>query len=197
MARSFPWYLSVVFLLLTWVLLTVEIEGTSIEAHEYYGAPLLSLLAVGLALYAWGIRVSGRTGAIALSVTLVLSVVLAAFSERLELPGNQDGAITDSVSRGAVSMFISWLALAIPPTLLKLWRSSRKTIPKIIRGGITTRSLEQGCWAHISPMLVFRSCWWGMSSPPLLLIGRIHLTSSPWRETFRHSIRGWSSCLHG
>ena len=141
MARSFPWYLSAVFLLLTWVLLTVEIEGTSIEAHEYYGAPLVSLLAVGLALYAWGDRISGRAGAIALSVTLALSVVLAAFSDRLELPGNQDGAITDSISRGAVSMFIlTWLALAIPPTLLKLWRSSRKTIPIIIRGGIATQS---------------------------------------------------------
>ena len=101
----------------------------------------MSLLAVGLALYAWGDRVSGVAGVIALSLTLALSVVLAAFSDRLELPGNQDGAITDSISRGAVSMFIlTWLALAIPPTLLKLWRSSRKTIPKIIRGGIATRS---------------------------------------------------------
>ena len=131
MSRSFPWYLSTTFLLLTWILLTVEIEGTSIEAHEYYGAPLVSLLALGLALYAWGDRVSGRAGVIALSVTLALSVALAAFSERLALPGNQDGAITDSVTRGAGSMFIlTWLALAIPPTLLKLWRSSRKTFPK-------------------------------------------------------------------
>jgi len=141
MSRSFPWYLSAAFLLLTWVLLTVEIEGTSIEAHEYYGAPLVSLLAVGLALYAWGDRVSGRAGAIALSVTLVLSIVLAALSGRLELPGNQDGAITESVSRGAISMFIlTWLALAIPPTMLKLWRSSRKTVPAILRGGIRKRS---------------------------------------------------------
>ena len=77
MSRSFPWYLSTIFLLLTWILLTVEIEGTSIEAHEYYGAPLVSLLAVGLALYAWGDRVSGVAGVIALSVTLALSVVLA------------------------------------------------------------------------------------------------------------------------
>tara|TARA_B100001113_G_scaffold282634_1_gene237637 strand:+ start:54 stop:1637 length:1584 start_codon:yes stop_codon:yes gene_type:complete len=134
MSRTFPYYLSTAFLLLTWILLTVEIEGTSIEAHEYYGAPLVSLLALGLALYAWGDRVSGRAGVIALSMTLALSVFLAAFSERLELPGNQDGAITDSVSRGAVSVFIlTWLALAIPPTLLKLWRNSRKTIPAISR----------------------------------------------------------------
>ena len=95
MSRSFPWYLSTVFLLLTWILLTVEIEGTSVEAHEYYGAPLVSLLAVGLALYAWGDRVSGKAGALVLSATLALSVVLAVFSERLEL--ERDGAITDSI----------------------------------------------------------------------------------------------------
>lgn len=141
MSRSFPWYLSTVFLLLTWILLTVEIEGTSVEAHEYYGAPLVSLLAVGLALYAWGDRVSGKAGALVLSATLALSVVLAVFSERLELPGNQDGAITDSISRGAVSIFIlTWLALAIPPTLLMLWRSSRKTIPAIALGSLKPRS---------------------------------------------------------
>ncbi len=137
MSRTFPYYLSAAFLLLTWILLTVEIEGTSIEAHEYYGAPLVSLLALGLALYAWGDRVSGRAGAIVLLVTLALSVFLATFSERLELPGNQDGAITDSVSRGAVSVFIlTWLALAIPPTLLKLWRNSRTTIPAIARDSL-------------------------------------------------------------
>jgi hypothetical protein len=38
-------------------------------------------------------------------------------------------------------MFIlTWLALAIPPTMLKLWRSSRKTVPAILRGGIRIRS---------------------------------------------------------
>ena len=68
------------FLLLTWILLTVEIEGTNITAHEYYGAPLISLLAIGLALYAWGEKISGKAGTILLVATIIISVLLAANS---------------------------------------------------------------------------------------------------------------------
>jgi len=140
-SRSFPWYLSMAFLLLTWVLLTVEIEGTNIAAHEYYGAPLVSLLAVGLALYAWGDGISGRAGVIALSVTTTLSVLLAAYSGSFDLPGNQDQPITDSVSRGALAMFVlTWLAFAILPTLLKLWTSSRESLQAIIRSGLWSQA---------------------------------------------------------
>ncbi len=140
-SRSFPWHLPVAFLLLTWVLLTVEIEGTNIAAHEYYGAPLVSLLAVGLALYAWGDGISGRAGIIALSATAALSVFLATYSGSFDLPGNQDQPITDSISRGALSMFVlTWLVFAIPPTLLKLWRSSRDSLPGIIRRGLRSEA---------------------------------------------------------
>ena len=38
-ARTVPWYGGAAFLLLTWLLLTVEIDGSSLEAHELYGAP--------------------------------------------------------------------------------------------------------------------------------------------------------------
>ena len=140
-SRSFPWHLPVAFLLLTWVLLTVEIDGTNIAAHEYYGAPLVSLLAVGLALYAWGDGISGRAGIIALSVTAALSVFLAAYSGSFDLPGNQDQPITDSISRGALSMFVlTWLVFAIPPTLLNLWRSSRNSLPGIVRRGLRSEA---------------------------------------------------------
>ena len=140
-SRSFPWHLPMAFLLLTWVLLTVEIEGTNIAAHEYYGAPLVSLLAVGLALYAWGDGISGRAGIIALSATAALSVFLATYSGSFDLPGNQDQPITDSISRGALSMFVlTWLVFAIPPTLLKLWRSSRDSLPGIIRRGLRSEA---------------------------------------------------------
>ena len=36
-ARTIPWYGGATFLLLTWMLLTVEIEGSNILAHEFYG----------------------------------------------------------------------------------------------------------------------------------------------------------------
>ncbi len=140
-ARSFPWYIPMAFLMLTWVLLTVEIDGTNIAAHEYYGAPLVSLLAVGLALYAWGDEINGRVGVIALLATVALSVLLAVYSGSFDLPGNQDQPITDSISRGALSMFVlTWLAFAILPSLLKLWRSSRDSLPKILRRGLRSEA---------------------------------------------------------
>ena len=125
-ARSLPWYLSIIFLLLTWILLTVEIDGTNILAHEYYGAPLLSLVAVGLAIYSIGSTVSARKGIIILAVPTVLSICLAYFYSSFDLPGNPDLPITNSVSRGSLSMFIlTWLAFAVPPTFFQLWRSLR------------------------------------------------------------------------
>ncbi|MDG1540286.1 MAG: cytochrome c biogenesis protein CcsA [Candidatus Thalassarchaeaceae archaeon] len=139
-SRSFPWYLSMAFLLLTWILLTVEIEGTNIAAHEYYGAPLISLLAIGLALYAWGEKISGKAGTALLVFTTIVSVLLAANSGSLELPGNQSHPITDSISRGALSVFIlTWLVFAIPPTLVRLWHKSREIIPELLRSGGTSQ----------------------------------------------------------
>ncbi len=139
-SRSFPWFLSMAFLLLTWVLLTVEIEGTNIAAHEYYGAPLISLLAIGLALYAWGEKISGKAGTVLLVFTTIVSVLLAANSGSLELPGNQSHPITDSISRGALSVFIlTWLVFAIPPTLVRLWHKSREIIPELLRSSGTSQ----------------------------------------------------------
>ena len=136
-SRSFPWYLSMAFLMLTWILLTVEIEGTNIAAHEYYGAPLISLLSVGLALYAWGEKISGKAGIVLLAITAMISVLLAASSGNFELPGNPGQPITDSVSRGALSLFVlTWIVFAIPPTFVKLWGKSREILPELLRNGL-------------------------------------------------------------
>lgn len=140
-SRSFPWYLSMAFLLLTWILLTVEIEGTNIAAHEYYGAPLISLLAIGLALYAWGEKITGKHGIVLLAITTMISILLAANSGNFGLPGNPSQPITDSISRGALSVFIlTWLVFAIPPTFVRLWRKSREILPELLRNGISSQS---------------------------------------------------------
>ena len=139
-SRSFPWYLSSAFLLLTWVLLTVEIDGTNLEAHEYYGAPMIALLAIGLGLYGWGRGLGARTGNLALASAAALSFILAANAGSLGLPGDHELPITDSVSRGALSAFLlTWLAFAIPPTLLKLWRGLRESAPVLASEGIRAR----------------------------------------------------------
>ena len=135
-SRSSPWYLSIALLLLTWVLLTVEIDGTNIAAHEYYGAPILSLMAIGLAAYAWGSWVSARNGSLAIAVAVLASVLLAAYSGSFELPGNQDLPITDSVSRGALAMFIlTWVVFSIPPTIAQLARTIRRNAPLMASRG--------------------------------------------------------------
>lgn len=129
LSRSFPWHLSIVFLLLTWILLTVEIDGTNIAAHEYYGAPLISLLAIGLALYSWGNNVSGRLGLTYLAIATSISIVSAIFSDSINLPGNPNLPITENISRGNLSVFIlTWLFFALPPTLVRMWKSARKRI---------------------------------------------------------------------
>ena len=150
-SRSFPWYLSMAFLLLTWILLTVEIEGTNIAAHEYYGAPLISLLAVGLALYAWGEKISGKSGVVLLSITTMISVLLAANSGNFELPGNQSQPITDAISRGALSVFIlTWLVFAIPPTFVRLWNKSREILPELLRNGSSKSSKARLLGTHVA-----------------------------------------------
>ena len=76
LAKNIPWYGGATFLLLTWILLTVEIEGSNILAHEFYGAPLIGLLAIGLTLYSWGNSVTSRNGNILLVTCLLISIIL-------------------------------------------------------------------------------------------------------------------------
>ena len=76
-----------------------------------------------------------------MAITTILSVLLAANSANFELPGNQNQPITDSISRGALSLFIlTWLVFAIPPTFLMLWRKSREIVPELLRAGITSQA---------------------------------------------------------
>ena len=125
MARNIPWYGGATFLLLTWILLTVEIEGSNILAHEFYGAPLIALLAIGLTLYAWGNSVNSRSGNILILTTLLLSIFLAYISDQIYLPGDPELSVTPGISRGSLGLFIlTWLVFAIPPTIKQLYSTA-------------------------------------------------------------------------
>ena len=78
-SKSVPWYGGAGFVLLTWMILTVEIDGTSLQAHEFYGSPFIALLAIGLAAYSWGRKISPRAGSMMIITALVVSL-FAAFS---------------------------------------------------------------------------------------------------------------------
>jgi len=136
-ARMVPWYGGTAFLLLTWLLLTVEIDGPSLKAHEFYGAPLLGLLALGLALYGWGRSLPADKTSAVMGIALVASIVLAIFSERLPFPGDPELVVTSGITRGAVGAFVlTWLLISLPTTAKQAWLTARRVVPHLRTGGM-------------------------------------------------------------
>ena len=141
LAKAVPWYAGTVFLLLTWLLLTVEIDGSNLLAHELYGAPLLVLVAMGLTLYAWGRKVDSQLGSASLAIALMASIFLASQSDSFNLPGDPHLTVFSGVNRGDLSMFVlTWLVFALPPTVQQLWRTARMNVPKLLSEGARTPS---------------------------------------------------------
>jgi len=139
-ARAITWYGTAAYLLLTWILLTVEIDGTNLEAHEFYGAPFIGLLAIGLSMYTWGKSVDIKTGNLLLSLVFIFSIILGIFADDFDLPGDPSLLFASSFSRGAVSIFLlSWLVFAIPPNLRQLYITLSNTVPRIREDGILHR----------------------------------------------------------
>ena len=129
MSRTAPWFGAIAYLGLTWMLLTAEIDGTSLEAHEIFGAPLLILLALSLTVYSWGKGNDGRVGLFAVIGTLALSLAVGAMSNGLDLPGDPDRNFTESLTRGQVAgTILACLVVALPPTLIAMWKSVRISI---------------------------------------------------------------------
>lgn len=139
-ARAITWYGTAAYLLLTWILLTVEIDGTNLEAHEFYGAPFIGLLAIGLSMYTWGKSVDVKTGNLLLSLVFIFSIILGIFADDFDLPGDPSLLFASSFSRGAVSIFLlSWLVFAIPPNLRQLYITLSNTVPRLREDGILHR----------------------------------------------------------
>ena len=139
-ARAITWYGTAAYLLLTWLLLTVEIDGTNLEAHEFYGAPFIGLLAIGLSMYTWGKSVDMKTGNSLLSLVFIFSILLGVFADEFDLPGDPSLLFASSFSRGAVSLFLlSWLIFAIPPNARQLYITLANVAPKLKKDGFLNR----------------------------------------------------------
>ena len=139
-ARAITWYGTAAYLLLTWLLLTVEIDGTNLEAHEFYGAPFIGLLAIGLSMYTWGKSVDMKTGNSLLSLVFIFSILLGIFADEFDLPGDPSLLFASSFSRGAVSLFLlSWLMFAIPPNVRQLYITLVNVAPKLKKDGFLNR----------------------------------------------------------
>jgi hypothetical protein len=169
-ARAIPWYGTSAFLLLTWLLLTVEIDGTNLEAHEFYGAPFIGLLAIGLTIYAWGKSVDVKTGNILFASVFLISIISAVYSKEFNLPGDSSLLFAPSFSRGSVAIFLLiWMALAIPPNLKQAYVTASKVIPKIRENGFFAKknsSRIRLLGSHLSHLGIL-----------LLLVGHIFTTT--------------------
>ena len=169
-ARAIPWYGTSAFLLLTWLLLTVEIDGTNLEAHEFYGAPFIGLLAIGLTIYAWGKSVDIKTGNILFFSVFIISIILGIYSEEFNLPGDSSLLFATSFTRGSVSIFLlTWMALAIPPNIKQAYVTISKTLPKIRQNGLFDKknsSRIRLLGSHLSHLGIL-----------LLLVGHIFTTT--------------------
>ena len=169
-AKAIPWYGTSAFLLLTWLLLTVEIDGTNLEAHEFYGAPFIGLLAIGLTIYAWGKSVDIKTGNIIFVSIFFISILLAIYSEKFNLPGDSSLLFASSFSRGSVSIFLlTWMALAIPPNIKQAYSTLTSVIPKIRDDGLLSKknsSRIRLLGSHLSHLGIL-----------LLLVGHIFTTT--------------------
>lgn len=179
-ARMVPWYGGTAFLLLTWLLLTVEIDGPSLEAHEFYGAPILGLLALGLALYGWGRSLAANKAPVVIGLALVASIVLAAFSDRLPLPGDPGLVVTSGITRGAVGAFVlTWLLISLPTTARQAWLTVKRVMPYLrasgIRGSNAARARLLG--SHLAHLGIL-----------LLLVGHVMTTTMLDRSDPSHLV---------
>lgn len=109
------------FLLLTWILLLSEVDGTSLALHEMYGLPLLCFGALGLTIYAWRKLVSPSKIPVILGGLLTFSVLFSIyFSE--SLPGNSDYVFSGDLTRGMVAGFaLPMLLFSLPPLIRLVW----------------------------------------------------------------------------
>jgi len=109
------------YLLLTWLLLLAEVDGTSLAWHEMFGLPLICLAAFAMSVYAWRKVIEPRH-----VPTLIIGLILvgllfgAIFGNHL--PGDADHLFTDSITRGMVAGFaLPMLVFAMPPIARLVW----------------------------------------------------------------------------
>ena len=118
------------FLVLTWLLLLAEIDGSSPEAHEAFGSILIGMLAAGLLIYSLR-RASKLHRWLILTLGIMLSLSATIYgTDFFPLPGNADQLLTQSINRGHISRFLLvWLIIAAPPSFADLLSTVRAMSP--------------------------------------------------------------------
>lgn len=179
-AKAIPWYGGTGFLLLTWMILTVEIDGTSLQAHEFYGSPFIAILAIGLAAYTWGKSVSSKSGTYLILFALSASLLAALLADSIALPGDPRLPISSSVSRGSLASFMLVLLIfSLPFNIRNLLMTLKSHSRKMYQEGFSSlRSPRARLLAsHISHVGIL-----------LLLIGHVFTTTLVDRSDPSHLV---------
>ena len=179
-SKSVPWYGGAGFILLTWMILTVEIDGTSLQAHEFYGSPFIALLAVGLAAYSWGPKIDPKTGGIIIVTMAVVSISAAMLADSIDIPGDPRLPISSSVSRGELSAFmLTLLIFSLPFNVKNLFSTIQVNARKILSGGLGGKNSARVriLASHISHVGIL-----------LLLIGHVFTTTLVDRSDPSHLV---------
>lgn len=109
------------YLLLTWLLLLAEVDGTTLAWHEMFGLPLLCLAALGLTVYAWRGLVDPRRIPWLLLMMVLIGILFGGALGDV-LPGDADRPFSDSLSRGMVAGFaLPLLLFSLPPVGRLVW----------------------------------------------------------------------------
>ncbi len=108
------------YLLLTWLLLLAEVDGTNLPAHEIYGLPILCLSAIGLTVYSWRKVVASRKVPLLIVGIIVFAMIFSYFYGD-SLPGDADFAFAWT-TRGVIAGFaLPLLIFSIPPMARLVW----------------------------------------------------------------------------
>ena len=109
------------FLLLTWLLLLAEVDGTNLAWHEIFGLPLLCLAALGLMVYSWRKVVEPHLIPRILCALIVLSIIFGAKWGHA-LPGDADHLFSEGITRGVIAGFaLPLLIFSVPPMAHLVW----------------------------------------------------------------------------
>jgi len=109
------------FLLLTWLLLLAEVDGTNLAWHEIFGLPLLCMVALGLTVYSWRKVVEPHLIPRLVGGVIVLSILFSALMGD-SLPGDSDHLFSEGISRGMIAGFaLPLLIFSVPPMVRLVW----------------------------------------------------------------------------
>ena len=172
------------FLLLSWVLLLNSLDRTQLEAHELYGAPIITLLATGMMVYGWRDRVESRMIPWLICCVAALSAILA-WEYGDALPGDVDDVFAGPLTRGQLAWLILPTALITLPAMgLEVWSRGKKWLD-IRRGdgrnasshSRKSRAALAGMGAHMVHLGLL-----------LLLVGHIFATTLVERSAISHRL---------